>query len=190
MTEATTPDAAPDTTTTEAPDATTTEADPGNPPDLAALQAELASVKSTLENLGAEKAESDAKAEAARVAALTADERLAELTAKLTADVEAERAALAGERQKLIDRRRTDALTRMGFDERLHALAPQVDPDEPEGGAALETWGKAHADMAKAPASAPVFVPKPKSPLARVLSGETRNPLITEKSLGKMFGGS
>ena len=84
MTEATTTTTTTDdtstTTDTSTTDTTTTEADPGNLPDLAALTAELASVKLTLANLKSAKAESDASAEAARVAALSADERLAELT--------------------------------------------------------------------------------------------------------------
>ena len=191
MTETTTDTTTTDTggeTTTET---TTTETTTENP-TVASLMAELASVKSALTSLESGKAESDAAAEAARVAALSESEKAAEAQASLLADITAERETLATERASLVSGRRSDALQRMGFDARLHSLAPAADPSTVEGAAQLEQWAKTNADLATkaAAADAGAWQPKPKSMLARVLGGEIRNPLVNADSVSKMFGGS
>ena len=160
-------------------------------PTVAALIAELAAVKSTLTNLESGKAAADSAAEAARVAALSETEKAAEARTKLLGEIEAEKAALAGERKLLVSGRRTASLERMGFDKRLHALAPDVDPATAEGAAALDAWGAANKDLARqAAGDAPAWSPAPKSNLSRILGGEMKNPLISQDSVSKMLGGS
>ena len=148
-------------------------------------------MKSALTSLKSGKAESDAAAEAARVAALSESEKAAEAQAKLLAEIGAERETLAAERAGLVAGRRSDALQRMGFDARLHSLAPAADPSTVEGAAQLEQWAKTNADLATKQATPDgAWQPKPKSMLARVLGGEVRNPLVNADSVSKMFGGS
>jgi len=193
MTETTTDTTTTETTTTDTGgDSTTTAETTTENPTIASLQAELANVRSALTNLESGKADAEAAAEAARVAALSESEKAAEAQAKLLADIGAERETLAAERAGLVASRRSDALRRMGFDDRLHALAPAADPATSEGAAQLEQWAKTNADLAKQSATADngPWQPKPKSMLARVLGGEIRNPLVSADSVSKMFGGS
>lgn len=160
-------------------------------PTIASLLAELGAVKSTLASLEGAKADADSAAEAARVAALTDAEAAAEARTKLLGEIETEKSALAAERQLLVDGRREAALDRMGFDKRLHALAPAGDPSTSEGAAALDEWGLANKDLARqAAGDAPAWTPGPKSNLSRILGGEIKNPLISQDSVSKMLGGS
>ena len=172
-----------------------TPADPVAPaaggPTVAALIAELGAVKSTLASLESAKVDADSAAEAARVAALSDAEAASEARAKLLGEIETEKAALAGERQLLVDGRRAAALDRMGFDQRLHSLAPAGDPATAEGAAAIDEWAAANKDLARsAPGGAPAWSPSPKSNLSRILGGEIKNPLISQDSVSKMLGGS
>ena len=189
MTDETTTTTPPADTTAPPPEDTTTTTPPA---DVSALTAQLAEMAATIEGLTTAKTEADAAAEAARQAALTDAEKAEEAKAALLGELETERQALAGERQKLVDDRRTAALERMGFDKRLHALAPAVDPGTVDGAAALEVWAKTHADLAKKTAAtdAGPWTPRPKSMLSRVIAGEVKNPLISRDSMAKMFGGS
>ena len=179
---------APDAATPDAPATPDTPAAPDggapNPPDLAAVLAELAAVKSTLTSLESAKADAEAAAEAARVAALSDAEKLAEDRVAFAAEIEQSKAGIRKEA-------RTQALDRLGVLPAYREFVPDVDPRTTEGAAALEQWAKDRPEVVRQTPSGPApWQPAPKSALAKIMSGETKNPLVTPASVSKMFGGS
>ena len=164
MSDSTTPD------TTPTPDATPA-------PDHAA---ELAAAKAQLAELTAWKTQQVADAEAAKRASMSEAEKLA-----------ADRAALDGERKALRDRSRKDALTRLGVLDKAHQWAPDVDPADPAGAAALEAWAKSNPELVKTPTpqSQPYDAPAG-SPLAKLLSGGLKNSIINPKRAAELLSRS
>ena len=168
-----------------APEAQAAEA-PGNgaaPPDtagqLAALQAELATMKEQKEAV--EKAAADAK-----IATMSDSE-------KLEAERIAWREEVDAERTKLRLDLRAAALDRAGVMAKYNDFAPDVDVRTTDGQKALEAWINEHpetvkhADVVAKPSPTAAIAAK-SSALADILTGKRKSSLITKRSLSEMFG--
>ncbi|MBM4346453.1 MAG: hypothetical protein FJ100_24010 [Deltaproteobacteria bacterium] len=146
--------------------------------DLATVQRELADLRASVASRDAadKKAGEDAaaKAEADRVAKLSADEQVKEQIEKLHAANEATKA-------ELVTERRASALERMGVLPHFREYAPKVDPKDPAGAAALEKWAKDHPEAIARQVSATVQAIKPQGPLAELLAGKRISPLLSGK---------
>lgn len=163
---------------------------PATPPadDVAALRAELAALKSAEEarQAAAAKAgeEAAAKAEEERKAKLSAEQKFAE-------ELAAQRSQIEETRKQLADERRNLALDRLGVAEKFRQFAPAVDPGDPKGAKALESWAKENPELLRqqaAPVSDALSALRTKagSALQKVLSGEKKSTLVTERNLSKM----
>jgi hypothetical protein len=158
-------------------------------PTVADLQAKLAALeaKEAERETAAAKATKDAadKAEADRVAKLTADQRRDEELAKQRADLEATRAGIVTERRNL-------ALDKLGIAEKFRTFAPQVDVSDPKGAKQLEDWAKSNpelqrpADRSDHTSALSTIKAAAGSALAKVLSGERKSTLVTERNLSRM----
>lgn len=174
MSEATTPDTTtPDTTGPEnqAPDTGT------GGPDLAA---QIAALTAQVQTLTAAKAEADAQVEAARQAALTEAERLAE-----------DRSKLEAEKAQMLDQARKDAAAKLGVFDKALPLLPEGDPRTPEGAKMLADWAKANPEFVRQQTPPPkTFDAPPKSALAQILSGEKKHPYLSAESARAMLSRS
>lgn len=158
----------------------TTEQQTAPPPDATALAAELATTKAQLAEFATWKATTEAANEAAKRERMTESEKLA-----------ADRASLDAQRKALKDRSRGDALAKLGVLEKAYQWAPDVDPADPAGAKALEDWAKANPELVKAPTvQSHGYNPPPESALAKVLSGTSKNPILSASWARKLLGGN
>ena len=135
--------------------------------------------------LEAQIAELTTKATAAEAAAEAAKREKMSDAEKLAAD----RAELDKQRSALANRARGDALTRLGVIEKAHQWAPQVDPGTPEGAKTLEDWARANPELVKArDTGAHPFQAPPDSPLADILSGKRKSPLLSAAWANNLLG--
>jgi hypothetical protein len=164
------------------PDAGTPDAGAGTPDAPAAPTAEaFAELQAQFAALTADKAESDAAAEAARVAALSDADKLAEDRAAFTAEADAMRADLRGQRREA-------ALDKLDVLPNYRKYVGDHDPSTTEGAAALEAWAKEHPEALRQKAAGPApWVPAPLSALAKIARGEVDNPLVPRESVRKLF---
>lgn len=158
----------------------TTEQQAAPPPDATALAAELATTKAQLAEFATWKATTEAANEAAKRERMTESEKLA-----------ADRASLDAQRKALKDRSRGDALAKLGVLEKAYQWAPDVDPADPAGAKVLEDWAKANPELVKAPTVlSQGYNPPPESALAKVLSGTSKNPILSASWARKLLGGN
>jgi len=145
------------------------------------LAARLAAAESTIEKLALEKAAADDAAEAARVAALSDAERLAEDRAALSAEIEQGRESIRKEAQ-------LQALARLGVLPAYHETAPAVDVRTTEGAATLEAWARARPEIIKqTPGEAAPYVPAAESLMGKVLRGVVQHPYISAEGVRKLL---
>lgn len=166
------------TTTTTTTDDKTKAGDDTKGTDVADVVAKLTAQVEALTNA---KAASDKAADDQRRASLTEADRLAE-----------DRKVLDAEKLTVRTGRRTAALDKLGVAEKFRTFAPDVDPADPAGAAALETWAKANPELLSrkegaAPDPMATMVAGAKGKLAEILAGKASHPLITPGSLSKMF---
>lgn len=137
------------------------------------------------ERLAALEAAKNEAQEAARVAGLSAEERLNEELAKL----QGEREIFAREQR---DTRRNAALDRLGVLDKYRQFAPDVDVSDAKGARQLEQWVTAHPELiARKDAAKPTRLSnatEKSSALRDILSGKRKNPLVNKRSLAAMFG--
>lgn len=176
------------TTTTGAGDGGTTGANTGTDTkttDTTGGQGTGGDAATELAALKAQVAELTTKATAAEAAAEAAKREKMSDAEKLAAD----RAELDKQRSALANRARGDALTRLGVIEKAHQWAPQVDPATPEGAKALEDWARANPELVKArDTGAHSFQAPPDSPLAEILSGKRKSPLLSAAWANNLLG--
>jgi len=143
------------------------------------LAAQVATLTAQLTELSTKAAAAEAAAEAAKREKMSDAEKLA-----------ADRAELDKQRTALANRARGDALTRLGVIEKAHQWAPQVDPGTPEGAKALEDWAKANPELVKrTDPGGQNFQAPPDTPLAELLSGKRKSPLLSAGWAQKLLGG-
>jgi hypothetical protein len=148
-------------------------APPDTPPDYAA---QLAARDAQIAELLAGKADGAA-------AALTAAEQLAADRAAFTAELEAGRGEVRKEA-------RTLALDKIGVLPNFRDYVPDVDPRTADGAAALDAWTAAHPEAVRQTTAAPsTWEPRAKGPLARIMSGEVVNPLVSIDAIRRAAGG-
>ena len=148
------------------------------PPDP--VKVELEAAKAQLAEMLQWKAQQEKAAEEAARERMTDKQRL-----------EADRAKLDAERKALKDRARGEALAKLGVLEKAYQWAPDVDPADPAGAAALEAWAKANPELVRQQqAQSRGYEAPPKSPLAEVLSGARKTPLLSAKWAQKLLGGN
>ena len=164
-------------TDTKTTDTKTTDGGQGD--KSADLTAQVATLTAQLTELSTKAAAAEAAAEAAKREKMSDAEKLA-----------ADRAELDKQRTALANRARGDALTRLGVIEKAHQWAPQVDPGTPEGAKALEDWAKANPELVKrTDTGGQNFQAPPDTPLAELLSGKRKSPLLSAGWAQKLLGG-
>jgi predicted secreted protein len=148
-------------------------------PEPPAYKQRLQALQTQLKELSAMKAEQAKASEESRRSAMSEREKLEE-----------DRKALQAERDALRQTRRKDAMSKLGILEKAAALAPDVDPADPTGAAALEAWAKDNPEFVRRAdaQSTPYDVPQG-SRLARILTGAEKSPLISRDGLRKLLGG-
>lgn len=157
--------------------------------ELAAIKAELAAFKAAESDrvAAAERAKVDAeaKAEEDRKAKLTAQQKIEE-------ELAAQRSQIEQTRNQLMAERRNLALERLGVVEKFRGFAPAVDPSDPKGAKALETWAKENPELVRAAVQSSdtstlaQLKAKAGTALAQVLSGQKKSTLVTERNLSKL----
>lgn len=134
---------------------------------------------------------------AAQIAALTQqmaerDNATAETLRAATAESErlaADRVAVEAERKALVAEARQAAADKLGILPKALALTPDVDPRTPEGAKTLTDWAQANPEFVRSAHVTPSpYEPAPKSPLAKILSGEMKHPLLPLDHLLKVLG--
>lgn len=161
-------------------DSTTTDDTQQAPPAAPDTAAELATAKAQLAEFAAWKTKIEGEAEETKRASMSEAQKLA-----------ADREALSTKEKALRDRSRKEALAKLGVLDKAHQWAPDVDPADPAGAKALEDWAKANPELVKAaPVTSHVYDAPPKSALAKILSGEVTNPLLSAKWAAKLLGGT
>lgn len=148
---------------------------------LAAAEAKLAE-RDALEAKA--KLEAEQAAEAARVAALTAEQKRDEELQSLRDRVNSQDAAL-------VATRREAALDKLGLPAKYRAFAPQGDPSTVEGAKALEAFAREHPELLSSSTSQPQSllgraIAAGESNLAKVLKGERKSTLVTEASIARL----
>lgn len=147
---------------------------------------DLASLKSKVEALEAEKAARDksaadsaAAAEAERQAKLTETQKLQEKLAALESEQAASKAEL---RKAKLD----SAAERLGVLPNYRKFLPDVDPSDVAGAAELEKWSKEHPEAIRARGT---DAPRPplSNQLVDIVTGKTKSALVTSGLL-KKFG--
>ena len=121
--------------------------------------------------------------DAARVAALTVEQKRDEELQALRDRVNAQDAAL-------VATRREAALDKLGLPAKYRAFAPQGDPSTVEGAKAREAFAREHPELL-AQSSAPQSllgraIAAGESNLAKVLKGERKSTLVTEASIARL----
>lgn len=169
--------------------ATVPAAAPQTGDELTAIKAELAAFKAAEADrvAAAERAkvEAEAKAEDDRKAKLTAQQKIEE-------ELAAQRSQIEQTRNQLVAERRNLALERLGVVDKFRSFAPAVDPSDPKGAKALETWAKENPELVRALPQAADISPlaqlkaKAGTALQQVLSGQKKSTLVTERNLSKM----
>jgi len=146
---------------------------------LAALTAQFEAQSKTVAELTAANAKAAAAAEESRTKSLTSEQKLQEDRDKVDAD-----------RKVLVAEARTAALTKLNIATKFFEYAPAVDPRTTEGAAIIESWAAKNPEFAAVKTEASILsqVVGTSGKLADILSGKTKNPLITTDSLKKMFG--
>lgn len=148
-----------------------------SPPDP--VKVELEAAKAKIAEFEAWKTQQEKAAEEAARERMTDKQRL-----------EADRAKLDAERKSLKDRARGEALAKLGVLEKAYQWAPDVDPADPAGAAALEAWAKANPELVRQQQrTSHGYEAPPKSALAKVLSGEIKTPLLNPAWARKLLGG-
>lgn len=130
-----------------------------------------------------------AKADAAEAAAKASED--AQLTDAQRIDKERKdwQAQVDVDRAKIKTDRKAMALEKLGIVPKFHGYAPDVDPTDPAGAAALEKWAKGNPELVskrEAPAQ-PVDVPEG-SMLHKILTGAAKSPFMTTDGFRRLLG--
>ncbi len=143
---------------------------------------QVAELLTTVSALKAENEAAKAAAKAADDAKLTDAQRAEKERKDWQAQVDADRAKLKQDRRGL-------ALDKLGVLPKFQAFAPDVDPTEPAGAAALEKWAKDYPEMVSRPAppAQPVDVPEG-SMLHKILTGAAKSPFMTTDGFRRLLG--
>jgi hypothetical protein len=156
--------------------------------EVAALKAQLAALQAAEAErvAAATKAaeEAAAKAEAERQSRMTAEQKRDEELAAQRREIEATKSQLVQERRNL-------ALDKLGVADKFRQFAPSADPADPKGAKQLEDWAKANPELLRpqtVSSSDPLAQLKQKAgtALQRVLSGEKKSTLVTQRNLSKL----
>lgn len=153
----------------------------GTPPPTLG-PAEIAALLDTVTALKAEADAAKAAAKAAEDAKLTDAQRVEKERKDWQAQVDADRAKLKQDRRNL-------ALEKLGVLPKFARFAPDVDPTDPAGAAALEKWAKDYPEMVSRPAppAQPVDVPEG-SMLHKILTGAAKSPFMTTDGFRRLLG--
>ncbi len=143
---------------------------------------QVAELLATVATLKTENDAAKAAAKAAEDAKLTDAQRAEKDRKDWQAQVDADRAKLKQDRRSL-------ALDKLGVLPKFAAFAPDVDPTEPAGAAALEKWAKDYPEMIKPVAhpAQPVDVPEG-SMLHKILTGAAKSPFMTTDGFRRLLG--
>lgn len=155
------------------------------PPGAAAPQLspdQVAELLTTVSALKAENEAAKAAAKAAEDAKLTDAQRADKERKDWQAQVDADRAKLRQDRKAL-------ALEKLGVLPKFQAFAPDVDPTEPAGAAAIEKWARDYPEMIKPVArpSQPTDVPEG-SMLHKILTGAAKSPFMSQDGFRRLLG--
>ncbi len=143
---------------------------------------QVAELLTTVSALKAENEAAKAAAKAADDAKLTDAQRAEKERKDWQAQVDADRAKLKQDRRGL-------ALEKLGVLPKFAAFAPDVDPTEPAGAAALEKWARDYPEMIKPVSrpSQPSDVPEG-SMLHKILTGAAKSPFMTTDGFRRLLG--
>lgn len=164
------------TPTPPTPDASPPAASPALSPE------QVAELVATVTALKADNDAAKAALKAADDAKLTEAQRAEKERKEWQAQVDADRAKIKQERKSL-------ALSKLGVLPKFQAFAPDVDPADPAGAAALEKWAKEYPEAVatKVQPAQPADVPEG-SMLHKILTGAAKSPFMTREGFARLLG--
>lgn len=143
---------------------------------------ELADLKATVASLKAEAEAAKAQAKALEDAKLTDAQKAARERDDWKRQVDEDRAKIKADRRSV-------ALDKLGVLPKFASFAPDVDPSDPAGAAALEKWAREYPEALKPrdKPTQPADVPEG-SELHKILTGAKKSPFMTIDGFRRLLG--